>query len=89
MITIKTDPTADELQAFGVAGWPIWTQEVSRFDWTYETEETCYVLEGTVTVTPEGAEPVTIHAGDLVTFPKGMHCIWDISAPIRKHYRFD
>ena len=30
-----------------------------------------------------------VYAGDLVTFQKGMHCVWDISAPIRKHYRFD
>jgi uncharacterized cupin superfamily protein len=89
MINIKTNPTADELEVLGVADWPIWTREVSRFDWSYEAEETCYVLEGTVTVTPEGGEPVTIHAGDLVTFPKGMRCGWDISAPIRKHYRFD
>jgi len=89
MITIKTNPTADELQVLGVTSWPIWTKEVSRFDWSYDTEETCYVLEGAVTVTPEGGEPVSIHAGDLVTFPKGMRCVWDISAPIRKHYRFD
>ena len=58
-------------------------------DWTYDAEETCYVLEGEVTVTPEGGEPVTIGRGDLVTFPKGMRCVWDISAPIRKHCRFD
>jgi uncharacterized cupin superfamily protein len=89
MITVNHNPTENELKALGVTDWPIWSKEVSRFDWTYDAEETCYVLEGDVTVTPEGGEPVTIGRGDLVTFPKGMRCVWDISAPIRKHYRFD
>ena len=26
--------------------------------------------------------------GDFVTFPKGLSCIWDIKAPVRKHYNF-
>jgi hypothetical protein len=32
MITIKNDPTEDELLAHGVTGWLLWTKEVSRFD---------------------------------------------------------
>ena len=27
--------------------------------------------------------------GDLVTFPAGMSCTWEIRRPVRKHYRFD
>ncbi|UCH54465.1 MAG: DUF861 domain-containing protein, partial [Pseudomonadota bacterium] len=41
-----------------------------------------------VTVTPEGGKPVRIVEGDLVTFPQGMSCTWDIHVPIRKHYDF-
>jgi hypothetical protein len=26
--------------------------------------------------------------GDLVTFPTGMKCTWDVKVPVRKHYRF-
>ena len=33
-------------------------------------------------------QPVHIRAGDLVTFPAGMACEWDVRAPVRKHYRF-
>jgi uncharacterized protein len=72
----------------GVVAWPIWTKEVSTFPWTYDEAETCYFLEGEVTVTPEGGEPVTVGKGDLVTFPAGMSCTWDITAPVKKHYRF-
>jgi uncharacterized cupin superfamily protein len=36
---------------------------------------------------PDG-KSVEIKAGDLVTFPKGLSCVWDIKEPIRKHYTF-
>ena len=46
------------------------------------------MLEGEVTVTPEGGEPVKFSAGDLVVFPAGMECKWDVHKAVRKHYRF-
>ena len=58
------------------------------FPWTYDEQETCYVLEGEVVVTPDGGAPVTVKAGDLATFPAGMSCIWDVRVLIRKHYQF-
>jgi len=71
----------------GVASWPTWSCGVSVFDWNYEEEETCYLLEGQVTVTV-GEEDVRFAKGDLVTFPAGLSCVWKVTAPVRKHYRF-
>ena len=31
---------------------------------------------------------VTFGKGDFVTFPKGLSCVWDIKAPVNKHYNF-
>lgn len=87
-IKLIKNPDTQELKRLGVENWPIWEKEVSSFPWTYAADETCYILEGRVTVTPEGGEPVEIEAGDLVTFPRGMRCRWDIHEPIRKHYTF-
>ena len=87
-ITIEHDVVPAKLDAMAVDSWPIWTKEVSVFPWTYDQTEVCYILEGEVIVTPDGGEPVTIGEGDLVTFPKGMSCTWDIREPIRKHYLF-
>ncbi len=81
-------PSPEEMERLGVRDWPIWSKEVSRFPWTYDVQETCYFLEGEVVVTPEGGEPVSMGAGDLVTFPAGLTCTWDIRKPVRKHYRF-
>jgi hypothetical protein len=84
-----TRPQSEELERKGVFDWPIWEKEVSRFDWHYDTDETCYLLEGRVeVVTPDGGK-VQFGAGDMVHFPKGLSCTWDISVPVRKHYRLD
>jgi hypothetical protein len=77
-----------KLDVLGVYDWPIWEKEVSTFPWIYSEPETCYFLAGEVVVTPEGGEPVTLKKGDLVTFPEGLRCTWDVRVPVRKHYQF-
>ena len=42
--------TGEEIKKRGVLSWPIWTKEVSRFDWHYDSVEECYVLNGKVVV---------------------------------------
>jgi uncharacterized cupin superfamily protein len=88
-IIIERNPDPARLEALGVKRWPIWSKEVSDFPWTYDGQEICYFLEGEVTVTPEGGEPVTMGKGDLVTFPDGLSCRWRITKPVRKHYRLE
>lgn len=87
-IQIERQAEKERLQAMGIFGWPIWDKEPSTFPWTYDSSETCYLLEGEVEVTPEGGETVRFGAGDLVTFPAGMRCHWTITRAVRKHYRF-
>lgn len=87
-ITVEHNPAPAKLEVIGVYDWPIWSKEKSTFDWQYEQKETCYLLEGDVIVTPEGGEPVHIQAGDLVSFPAGMKCVWEIREDVEKHYDF-
>lgn len=87
-IIVEHTPDAGRLSELGVSKWPTWSKEVSVFPWTYGESETAYVLEGEVVVTPEGGEPVKFGKGDLVIFPAGMSCTWDVRQPLRKHYRF-
>lgn len=82
------NPSPMKLDVMGVDDWPIWKKEVSTFPWTYDQSETCYILEGRVIVTPDGGEPVELGRHDLVTFPAGMTCTWEILEPIKKHYKF-
>ncbi len=87
-IEIERNPNEKRLEELGVSDWPIWTKEVSEFPWSYDAQETCYFLEGDVIVTPDGEEPVEMGEGDLVTFPKGMSCTWNIGKDVKKHYQF-
>jgi len=72
----------------GVKSWPIWTKEVSRFDWSYDAIEECYFLEGDVTIETGDGKKVDIGKGDFVTFPKGLACAWVVKKPVKKHYNF-
>ena len=79
--------TEEELKKLGAKGWPIWSCGVSKFPWHYEDKETCYLLAGKVTVTA-GNEKVSFGRGDLVVFPQGLDVTWDVTEPVRKHYKF-
>jgi len=76
----------EELKRRGVFGWPIWTKEISRFLWSYDSIEECYLLEGDVTVETKDDKAVSFGKGDFVTFPKGLACTWNIKVPVKKHY---
>ncbi|MBF0594134.1 MAG: cupin domain-containing protein [Candidatus Omnitrophica bacterium] len=76
-----------KIKELGIKSWPIWTKEISTFDWQYDEKEVCLFLDGDVTVkTP--FETVTFGKGDLVTFPQGLSCTWQVKKPVRKHYKF-
>lgn len=79
----KTD---DQLIAIGVFSWPVWHKEVSEFDWSYDEQERCYILEGEAEVKADG-QVFRFEKGDFVTFPVGMSCKWKVIKPIRKHYQ--
>jgi uncharacterized protein len=88
-IQIEHQPSQQRLEQLGIYKWAIWKKEVSKFPWTYDSQETCYFLEGNVVVTPDGEQPVQMGEGDLVIFPPGMSCIWEIKSNVKKHYYFD
>jgi len=88
-IKIEKNPSPERLRDMGVLEWPIWTKEASTFPWTYDGAETCYFLEGDVIVTPAGGESIRVGKGDLVTFPDGMSCTWEVRKAVRKHFTFD
>jgi len=76
-----------KMAQLGVFNWPVWECEPSVFDWHYDQEESCLILEGEITV-KTAYEEVAINPGDYVTFPKGLDCTWTVVKPVRKHYTF-
>ena len=58
-ITVRKPTAAEEAHMLTQ---PTWECPVSKFDWHYDTQETCLLLAGQVTLT---------HAGGSVTFRCG------------------
>ena len=82
-------PSPAKLDVLGVDDWPVWKKEPSTFAWHYDKTEICYILRGRFTVTADGGEPQQFGRGDLINFPAGLSCTWEIEKAVEKHYRFD
>lgn len=80
-------PVETEIEEMNILSWPIWTCEPSEFDWCYDERETCFLLEGNVTVTMDSGS-VSFGIGDLVIFPAGLSCRWKVNQTVTKHYKF-
>lgn len=78
-------PTPADITAFSDCATR--SKEVSVFDWEYDSIEICYLLRGDVRVTTADGEVAEFGAGDMVTFPAGLKCTWEVRAPVYKHYR--
>jgi len=66
---------------------PTWKCDISEFDWHYDEQETCLIIEGEVTVNYANGS-VSFTKGDFVTFPKGLSCVWKVTKAVKKHYVF-
>ena len=85
----KKQPNEELLKKLDVKSWGIWEKEKSEFPWSYTETETCYILEGEVEVTDTSSgETLLFKSGDLVQFPKGLNCTWNVKKPVRKHFTF-
>jgi uncharacterized cupin superfamily protein len=48
--------------------------------------ETITLVEGSVTITPEGGEPLTVAAGDVAFIPEGTRARWEVHETVRKGF---
>ena len=80
-------PSDTEIEQKEILSWPLWACEVSEFDWEYDQQESCLLLEGAVEVKSD-FETVKFGGGDFVVFPKGLKCKWKVIKHVRKHYSF-
>lgn len=88
MKKIKVEkPSKEKLEALAINNWSPWECEPSTFEWQYDEDETCYILEGKAKI-KTATEEIEINKGDLVKFPKGLKCTWRIEEKIKKVYKF-
>lgn len=65
---------------------PEWTCGSTSFDCLYSSEETCFFLEGDVSISFGDGNMIRFGAGDLVRFPQGFSCAWRVDSPVKMHY---
>ncbi|MFH1904826.1 MAG: cupin domain-containing protein [bacterium] len=78
-------PSEEKLKELGTDKWSLWECEPSTFEWSYNSNEDCYILEGRAKVKTV-SEEVEFGKGDLVQFPKGLSCTWTVIERIKKVY---
>ena len=64
----------------------VWDCTAGKFDWEFTWDEFVMVIEGEVTITPEGSQPVTLRAGDFCHFPLGLKTKWHVPKYIKKTF---
>jgi uncharacterized cupin superfamily protein len=63
----------------------VWRAEPCAFDYVFDSDEACYVLEGEASVhLPDRGETVDLRAGDTAWFPEGTRAVWTVKRTFRK-----
>ncbi len=86
-VLIKSPCSASVIIQYGIKNWPIWESGVNKFSWYYKEKEICLIIEGEARIKTEEGKIYIIKSGDLVEFPEGLSCEWQINKKIKKHYR--
>ncbi|CAO2839819.1 unnamed protein product [Amaranthus hypochondriacus] len=91
-IIVEKNPSKSRLAELGITSWPKWACAAGKYKLRYDAQETCYLVKGKVRAYPKRNESTTSYvefgAGDLVTFPQGLSCTWDVSLAVDKFYTF-
>ena len=70
------------------SSWGTWSKTPSTFEYSYDSTETCYILEGEAEVTDKAGNKISFKAGDWVIFHTDLECTWHIIKTIKKKYNF-
>ena len=63
-----------------------WEATPGTYHATYASFEFVHLIEGKLTITPDGGEPVKLAAGDSFVVEAGFAGEWKIEKKVRKHF---
>lgn len=81
MKTYVLNTTADGSMISG-----IWEATPGTYHATYSGFEFVHLIEGKITITPDGGAPMTVGPGDAFVVEPTFAGTWKIEAPVRKHF---
>ena len=63
----------------------VWRAEPCTFDYFFDSDEVCYVLDGEASVALlDERTTVALRPGDIAYFKSGTRAIWTVTTPFRK-----
>jgi hypothetical protein len=65
-----------------------WAATPGTWHATYTAYEYVVLIEGRITITPDGGTPVTVGPGDAFVVEKDFKGTWKIEEPVLKHFDF-
>ena len=63
-----------------------WEATPGSYHATYKAYEFVHLIEGAITITPDGGAPVSVKPGDAFAVEPGFKGVWKIEKPVRKHF---
>jgi len=63
-----------------------WEATLGTWHASYKFYEFVHLIEGQITITPDGGAAVTLRPGDGFVVEPGFQGTWKIEAPVRKHF---
>ena len=63
-----------------------WEATPGTYHATYGAYEFVHLIDGQITITPDGGSSVTIKPGDAFAVEPGFAGTWKIEKPVRKHF---
>ncbi len=82
--TMKTWVQHTSLDGSVISG--SWEATVGTWHGVYRCYECVDLIDGQITITPDGGTPVTLRPGDGFVVDAGFSGTWKIEAPVRKHF---
>ena len=67
-----------------ISGW--WAATPGTYHATYAASEFVHMIEGAITITPDGGEPVEVGPGDAFVVEKNFVGTWKIEKEVFKHF---
>jgi uncharacterized protein len=87
------EATGPEMKTSGYTFWEdgpsssgVWVCSPGPSYWELDTNEFVHIIGGSMTVTADGGEAVTLKSGDTMMFPRGWKGAWEIHETLRKLY---
>lgn len=64
----------------------LWRCQPMTFDYEFPGDEIFHIIEGSLFIELEDGKSISVQAGDIISFNKGVKSTWTIQSPFKKFF---